>query len=312
MPGCDLPAPSSMCRFAINVLLVWCCGVGLPFLAEASPDSVTHERGVTQAWTRLLDDAERLRLPTKFLKAIPPDFIHFEFDDLRTYAAEYHPGDHRMILNRSLSFNAAGRMLKPLGKMTHKELEVLYHELFHAYMDYLSVREEQSREAARRSPEELLRFAREQQACRYGEVMIVPIVQRQEQMESRYLTQTESWEALNETWAVFIGWMVWNQLELQRTTRQSMVPDLRQVGQWVQRFRTALERGDLRGYYVPEDPDERRLVQKRYLAKPSQLAWKEARVLMKQVLGFQHDFIERVGASVKVFDASSCDAAEER
>ncbi|MBH0202337.1 MAG: hypothetical protein HP496_08600 [Nitrospira sp.] len=258
-----------------------------------------------QGWARFLVDAERIQLPTKFLKALPPDFIQFEFDDLRTYAAEYHPDEHRMVLNRSLSFNAAGRVLKPLVQMTHKELEVLYHELFHAYMDYLSFMEEQSRKAGRRS-EDLLGFAREQQACRYGAVMIAPIAQRIAETESRYLTQAESWEALNETWAVFIGWTVWNQLELQRKTGKSMFREQGQSHQWIQRLKAAFEKVELRGYYVPEDPEERRLAQKRYLAKPSQLTLREVMVLMKQVLGFQHDFVEQVEASFRASQSSGC------
>jgi hypothetical protein len=254
---------------------------------------------------RVLAEAERLRLPTKFLKALPPDFIQFEFDDLRTYAAEYHPREHRMVLNRSFSFNAAGRVLKPLAQMTHKELEVLNHELFHAYMDYLSLIEEQSREAGSRS-EDLLGFAREQQVCRYSEVKIAPIVQRQNEMESRYLTQAESWEALNETWAVFIGWTVWNQLEVQGKTGKSMFQERGQAHRWMRRLKTAFEKVELRGYYVPEDPEERRLAQKRYLAKPSQLTLREAVVLMKQVLGFQHDFVEQLEASFGSSQPSAC------
>ncbi|OQW34901.1 MAG: hypothetical protein A4E19_16975 [Nitrospira sp. SG-bin1] len=249
-----------------------------------------------------------MQLPTTFLKVLPPDFIQFEFDDLRTYAAEYHSDEHRMVLNRSLSFNAAGRTLKPLGKMTHKELEVLYHELFHAYMDYLQVVEGHSDDAGHRS-EELLHFAREQQACRYGEVEIAPIVQRQTGTESHYLTPTESWEALNETWAVFVGWAVWNQLEVQHKTGKSMFQGRRQAHEWMRRLMIAFEKGDLRGYYVPENPDERRLAQKKYLAKPSQLTLKEAVVLMKQVLGFQQDFIERFQALFKVPSTSACSAS---
>ncbi len=254
---------------------------------------------------RFIADAERAQLPTKFLKMLPPDFIQFEFDDLRTYAAEYHPGEHRMVLNRSLSFNAAGRVLKPLVQMTHKELEVLYHELFHAYMDYLSLREEQPREAGGRS-KDLLGFAREQQVCRYSEVKIAPIVQRQNEMESRYLTQAESWEALNETWAVFIGWTVWSQLEVQHKTGKSMFRERGQAHRWIQRLRTAFEKVELRGYYVPEDPEERRLAQKRYLAKASQLTLREAVVLMKQVLGFQYDLVEELEASFGSSQPSSC------
>jgi hypothetical protein len=277
----------------IRLFLVLWCWLGPFSLADASVTSVHEEGSASQIWVRLLDEARHLQLPTKFLKALPPDFIRFEFDDLRAYAALYHPDGHRMVLNRSLSFNAAGRLLKPLGKMTHKELEVLYHELFHAYMDYLTVLETQSGEVGQRS-EELLRFAREQQTCRYGEVVITPVVQRTGDMELRYLTQAESWEALNETWAVFVGWAVWNQLEVQRKIGNSMFREQRQADQWIQRLKEALEKGELRGYYVPEDPDERRLAHKRYLAKPSQLTLGEAIVLMEQAFGFSHDFIEAV------------------
>jgi len=252
-----------------------------------------------------LVEAEREHLPTKFLRVLPPDFIRFEFDDLRTYAAEYHPGEHRMILNRTLSLNAAGRVLKPLGRMTRKELEVLYHELFHAYMDYLTVKGIQLGETEYRS-EALMRFAKEQQVCRYGEVMITPIVQRTNEMESRYLTEAESWEVLNETWAVFVGWVVWNQLELQQQTGRSMVLRRRDTQQWVERFKRAFERGEFRGYYVPEDPDERRLAQKRYLAKASQLSLEEALVLMEQVFGFSNDFVKMIDASFGPTWRSTC------
>lgn len=260
-------------------------------------------------WVSLIDEAERAQLPTKFLKALPPDFIHVEFDDLRTYAAEYHPADHRMVLDRSLSFNAAGRILKPLSKMMHKELEVFYHELFHAYLDYLTVIDAQSDEAGHRS-DGLLHFARRQQACRYGEVRITPIIQRKDEAESRYLTQTESWEALNETWAVFIGWAVWNQLEVQRKAKQSIFQDQGQASRWIQRFKTAFENGEFRGYYVPEDPDERRVAQKRYLAQQSQLGLDEAVVLMDQVLGFQHSFIKQLMSSVEPSELSPCSTVE--
>lgn|GEM_PF-343253 len=297
--------PGGMNHLTIRLLLLWCCWSVPAVFVEAAVTPQNKESGAGQTWAGLLKEAERLQLPTTFLKVLPPDFIHFEFDDLRTYAAEYHPDEHRMVLNRSLSFNAAGRILKPLDKMTHKELEVLYHELFHAYMDYLQVAEGHSGDAGHGS-EELLRFAREQQACRYGDVEITPIVQRTGETESRYLTQTESWEALNETWAVFVGWAVWNQLEVQRKEGKSMFQEQRQADQWRRRLKSAFEKGDLRGYYVPENPDERRLAQKRHLAKPSQLTWKEAGVLMKQVLGFQHDFIERLGTSFESFKASAC------
>lgn len=276
----------------IRLFLVFCCWWGTASVEAASVQSEKAENATGRMWERLLAEAEQLHLPTKFLKAIPPDFIRFEFDDLRTYAAEYHPVEHRMVLNRPLSFNAAGGTLRPLTKMTHKELEVLYHELFHAYMDYLAGRSGQPAEAGGVS-EDLMAFARQQQACRYAEVFITPVVQRTDETESRYLTESESWEALNETWAVFIGWAIWNRLEVQQKSGGSFQQP-RQSEQWIHRLELAVQKGELRGYYVPEDPDERRVTQKRFLARQSQLSWQETAVLLKQVLGFPDKFIAQV------------------
>ena len=291
--------------YTIRWFLAWCCCFGSVCLADpslASPDEVER---IGQSWSHFLAEAERLQLPTKFLRVLPPTFIHFEFDDLRAYAAEYHPGEHRMLLNRTLSLNAAGRVLKSLGRMTHKELEVLYHELFHAYVDYLMDRE-MHLDGIESHSEALLQFAKEQQACRYGEVMITPILQRAGEVESRYLTEAESWEALNETWAVFVGWVVWNQLEMQRQTGKSTFPGGREVRHWIKRLNRAFEQGEFRGYYVPEESGERRLAQKRYLAKSSQLSVEEALMLMEQVFGFSDDFVKMVGASFGATWRSTC------
>lgn len=282
--------------FTTRILLLWCCWWVSAVLAEAVVRAHPEQESGSQSWARLLAEAEQIHLPTKFLRVLPPDFIHFEFDDLRAYAAEYHLGEHRMRLNRTLSLNAAGRVLKPLGRMTHKELEVLYHELFHAYMEYLTVRGPQLGETEDYS-DALLRFAKEQQVCRYGEVMITPIVQRTSETESRYLTEVESWEALNETWAVFVGWVVWDQLQSQPQTGKSLLVSPRAQQQWVERFRGAFKKGEFRGYYVPEDPDERRLAQKRYLATSSQLSLGEVLVIMDQVFGFSDEFVKMVDAS---------------
>jgi len=276
-----------------RVVLASCCWWGIASVVPAFSSAPVERTASSRQWERLLAEAGQLHLPTTFLKAIPPDFIRFEFDDLRAYAAEYHPGEHRMVLNRSLSFNAAGRILKPLTKMTHKELEVLYHELFHAYMDYLASFVEQPGDAGSVS-NELMNFARAQQACRYGNVMIAPVVQRPDETESRYLTESESWEALNETWAAFIGWTVWHQLEVQRQGVESMFRQQRLMDRWVQRLEMAFQNGELRGYYAPQDADERRIAHKRFLAKPSQLTWREASVLMTQALGFPDGFIHRI------------------
>jgi len=242
-------------------------------------------------------EADRLHLPTKFLREIPANFIRFEFDDLRTYAAEYHPDEHRMVLNRSLSFNAAGSTLKSLAKMTHRELGILYHELFHAYMDYL-LSSEMRLAGAEGTAHELMAFARSQQICRYTDVTIVPIAQRPQEVESRYLTESESWEALNETWAVFIGWSIWNQLEVQSQERGSRLQQPRQMAQWARRFQIALSNGEFRGYYVPQDAAEQRITQKRFLAKQSQLSWRETEVLLIQVFDFTGKFIHLIERAV--------------
>lgn len=271
--------------FMVLVGLVLLCSVG-----GISPSAAEQRAsGSARMWEQLIRGATALRLPTGFLKAMPPDFVQFEFDDLRTYAAEYHPGEHRMVLNRTLSFHAAGRDVRPLTTMTPKELEVLYHELFHAYIDYL-----ESREVGGALPgpeQELIAFAREMQVCRYREVSITPVVQRSHETEIRYLSDPEAWEALNETWAVFVGWAIWNQLEIEKKGGRSMNETPQLSGEWVSRFRRAIEAGELRGYYVPQDPDERRVTQKRFLAPGSQLSLEESRRLMKQVLGLPEKFI---------------------
>ena len=272
----------------LRLALVWCCGFGVVLPGTAA----YGESSIGTIWERLLADAEELHLPIAFLKTIPSDFIRFEFDDLRTYAAEYHLGEHRLVLNRSLSFNAAGRVLKPLTKMTHKELEVLYHELFHAYMDYLYSADERG-PALGQASNGLLGFAKQLQVCRYGEVAITPLVYRQQETESRYLTESESWEALNETWAVFVGWAIWNQLEVEHKHGGS-VREQPHVDEWAQRLGAAFSNGDFRGYYVPQDIDERRITQKRFLARSSQLSWREAVVLMSQVLEFSGENVDRV------------------
>ena len=190
-------------------------------------------------WRQLLSEAHALGLPTKFLKAVPPSFVQFEFDDLHSYAAEYHPGEHRMVLNRALSFNGAGATLRPLGRLTHAEIETLYHELFHAYIDYLVTAAETSPEVA---SDPVLAFARVQQGCHYGSVLITPVVQRKGETEERFLTERESWEALNETWAVFVGWIVWNQLELTSSTGRSIQKSGKSQDEWVRRLQECRSR----------------------------------------------------------------------
>lgn len=266
------------------------CLVGGLLLAPSVGLSEERPSSADRMWAQLLEEAQQLALPTKFLKKIPPGFIQFEFDDLRTYAAEYHLGEHRMVLNRALSFNGAGATLRPLGRLTHAEIETLYHELFHAYVDYLVTAAAVSAGA---SPDPVLVFARAQQDCRYGAVLIAPVVQRKGETEERFLSERESWEALNETWAVFVGWIVWNQLELTGRAGQSIQKPGKSQDEWVRRLRVANREGVLRGYYEPESPHERVVAQKRYLAAASRLSSQEAAVLMKDALEFSSGLLSR-------------------
>lgn len=255
--------------------------VGMP----AEPWSSTE-----RMWRQLLNEARALGLPTKFLMAVPPSFVRFEFDELHSYAAEYHLGTHRMVLNRTLSFNGAGATLRPLGRLTHAEIATLYHELFHAYLDYLVMAAEASLEVA---VDPVLAFARAQQACRYSAVLITPVVQRSSETEERFLSEHESWEALNETWAVFVGWVVWTQLELTGRAGQSIQQSGKSQDEWVRRLRNADREGMFRGYYEPEAPDERAVARKRYLAPASRLSEPEATVIMKDVIEFSPGLLAR-------------------
>ncbi len=266
--------------------VLFLCLLSFP-VGEGRGDSSTASAHV---WKQLVLEADGLGLPTKFLKAVPSDFVTFEFDDLQAYAAEYHLGEHRMVLNRSLSFNAAGGTLRPLGRLTHAELETLYHELFHAYMDYLMTMRAGDR------PDPFLAFARKQQQCRYSAVLITPVIQRPSQTEERFLSERESWEALNEGWAVFIGWAIWNQLEVgQRSGRSIGKPGKSRDG-WLRRLEEADREGKFRGYYEPEDQTERGIAKKRFLASSSRLSSEELERLMAEALGFSPDLVRQAAA----------------
>jgi hypothetical protein len=269
----------------LAVVLLACVCPRYSLIVLAENRSASEER----MWQQLLVEADNLGLPTKVLRALPPDFIRFEFDDLQTFAAEYHLSDHRMVLNRTLSFNAAGATLRPLGRMTHKEIETLYHELFHAYIDYLATAAGSVPTGSQQDP--VLSFARAQQHCRYGTVLITPIVQRKTETEERFLTERESWEALNETWAVFVGWVVWNQLDITRGSGRTMLKSGKNREEWLRRLKKADSEGALRGYYEPEDPTERAITHKRFLAPASRLSQQEARVLMDTALGLPPDLV---------------------
>jgi len=283
--GVDQESASQRGFVSVSVLLLtgWVVlagGLVGPVGAVTSKDSSGKSK---YSWTALIPQAERLGLPTRFLRAIPPDFFTLEFADLHTFAAEYHPEEHRMILNRALSFNAAGGVLRPLGRMTPREVATLYHELFHAYMDYVSAAADLTivpPDAAR-----LLSFARAQQQCRYQSVSITPLLQKKTVTESRFLSERESWEALNETWAVFVGWTIWTTLELARDGKGRSRPGSESRAGLAKLLKKADQGGDLVGYYEPEDESERAVTRKRYLASSNRISPGEVSMLMEVLFG---------------------------
>lgn len=270
---------------AAVIALLW-----MPLSSSAAADTMASALDSSRLWRGLIGEANRLHLPTRFLEQIPEQFVAFEFEDLHAFAAEYHPAEHRMVLDRSLSLNGAGRTLRPLEKMTHKELDTLYHELFHAYMDYL---EHQSAPSAAHAS--FMSFAREQQRCRYEQVLITPVLQKKGLKEERFLSETESWEALNETWAMFIGWAVWTQLEVDAKAARQKRPTGRtvNVAAWMARLDQAEGDAALTGYYEPEDPGEKAMARKRFLAPEFRLSAPELSALMREVLGSPSDMIRQ-------------------
>jgi hypothetical protein len=275
--------------------VVLCAAIPWGFPVSAPPVSAEVVADPSPLWRKLIADAKTLKLPTRFLEQIPAGFVRFEFNDLRTFAAEYHPAEHRMVLNRALSFNRAGGTLRPLRQLTHKDLQTLYHELFHAFVDYLTVEAAESPQspAAGSSADSLLTFAREQQHCRYERILITPVLQRKGQTEERFLSEDESWEVLNETWAVFVGWAIWTRLELGRSNSNQTIDVAIGAQAWIDRLRKADREADLRGYYEPQDPAEKAIAQKRFVAPAFRISPPEVRRLMKEVLESSPDRVER-------------------
>lgn len=262
---------------------------GLSKFAHSAP---VPDRTVN-TWLNLIDQAEALRLPTGFLKEIDPDFVTVTFEDLRTYAAEYHPEDHRMILNLRLSFNKAGGALMALDRMTHYDVSLLYHELFHAYLDYIF----NGPGPGKLSPQanHVLSFAREQMRCHYRFVRINPIRQRRDMTEIRFLSEEDAWEVLNETWAVFVGWQIWTRLEQQDNGTGSWTAPL--IEAWAALLSKANTSGELLGYYEPDDPEERLVARKRFIAPSNGLTPEGVELLLAVVLE-EPDAVVKEGGSV--------------
>ena len=272
-------------RFAVVCLIL---SVASPLGAESPQPAADLTRLPLAA---LISQSEELGLPTKFLRELPPEFVTVTFEDLHRWAAEYHPEEHHMILNRALSFNQAAGSLRPLTKMTALEVGNLYHELYHAYMDYLeSTPQDPNTDGGR-----LLAATQELQKCRYSEVKITPVLQRRTTTEVRYLSEREAWETQHETWGVFIGWAIWTKLELIASRGK---PGLVTEG-WLKRLKKADHDSILVGYYEPEDPNERKLAQKRYLAPAYRISPQEIHTIMILLFGEPSDAADRTATATQ-------------
>jgi hypothetical protein len=114
-------------------------------------------------------------------------------------------------------------------------------------------------------------------------VTITPVLQRKGTTEVRFLSEREAGEALNESWAVFVGWAVWSQLELGGAVKNGQPAYVADA--WLARLKKADRDGDLIGYYEPEDQAERQVTRKRYLAPSHRLTPKEAQRLLEVLFG---------------------------
>ena len=246
-------------------------------------------------WINLIEQAESLDLPTGFLKEIGPDFVTVTFEDLRTYAAEYHPEDHRMILSMRLSFNKAGGALMELERMTHHDISLLYHELLHSYLDYIF--NGPGPETLSSQAKRVLVFAQEQMRCHYRFVRINPIRQRRDMTEIRFLSEEDAWEVLNETWAVFIGWQIWTKLEQQVNGIGPWTAPL--IDAWATLLSKANTSGELLGYYEPDDLEERRVARKRFIAPSNGLTPEGTELLLAVVLEEPDAVVDEGGFVIK-------------
>jgi len=280
-----------------DILVSWINRLAVACIIVAAAVSVRAESPQPAAdLTRLplaalISQSEELGLPTKFLRDLPSDFVTVTFEDLHRWGAEYHPEEHHMILNRALSFNQAAGSLRPLTKMTASEVGNLYHELYHAYMDYLETKPpDPSTDGGR-----LLAATQELQKCRYAEVKITPVLQRRTSTEVRYLSEREAWETQHETWGVFVQWAIWTKLELIASRGK---PGLVTEG-WLKRLKKADHDSILVGYYEPEDPHERKLAQKRYLSPAYRISPQEIHTIMVLLFGEPSDAADRAATAAQ-------------
>jgi hypothetical protein len=247
-------------------------------LAVRVPDS-------PREWARFTKELAEAGMPARFLTVLPAEFVQLEFVDLKTAAAEYHPAGHRMVFHLALSENHQGRRFRPVRDIGNHELATMYHELFHAYFDYLDFAA-----GSAGMPEDAARIrteARRLLACRYTVVDVVTGAgqkahRRKASTEHRRLSETEGWDALNETWGVFVGWAIWNKLEL--TNRFQIDWDTEAVELFWNRLSEAFEDGILTGYFEPADVQVRGIMPRLYLARSNAISITEIALLLEGIL----------------------------
>src|SRR2546427_3310268 len=139
----------------------------LPPLVQAGP--VPDLQG---EWARLTREAAEMGLPSRFLRLLPLEFVKLEFADLKNVAAEYHPDGHRMVFHLNLSEGKQGKRLRSLRQIGNRDLATIYHELFHAYFDYV----EFASGTLRMTPQGARLYAEAKRfvVCRYSVVEISP------------------------------------------------------------------------------------------------------------------------------------------
>jgi len=238
-------------------------------------------------WARLTTEAAEMGLPSRFLRLLPPEFVKLEFADLRNVAAEYFPEGHRMIFHLGLSEGNQGKRLRPLRQVGNHDLATIYHELFHAYFDYVDFASGTPRMTPQggRLYAEAKRFA----ACRYSLVEVSPvsaqqIAPRRGRFEKRRITERESWDALNETWGVFVGWAIWNKLETTDRLNPATRWDWDTVEEYLDRLEAAYMNRELTGYFEPANQAERRGVPRWYLGPSHTISAQEIGLLLEVIL----------------------------
>ncbi len=267
--------------------LLWGLSPFFLLLLASSPVSAAPVPDAEGEWARLTKEAAEMSLPSRFLRLLPLEFVKLEFADLKNVAAEYHPEGHRMVFHLNLSEGSQGKRFRSLRQIGNHDLATIYHELFHAYFDYVdfaSGTPKMTLQGARLHAE-----AKRLVACRYTVVEVSPISPqkgsfRKAKFEKRRLTEREGRDALNETWGVFVGWAIWNKLETTDRFNPAVRWDWDALEEFLNRLEAAYANGELTGYFEPAQHDERQGIPRWYLAPNYAISTPEIALLLEVIL----------------------------